>query len=43
VNKNASSLGKKGGKATLKRHGKEFYSKIGKLGAKKKRTKGGGN
>lgn len=31
-----SRLGKKGGKTTLLRHGKEYFSELGKLSAKKR-------
>lgn len=32
TNKHAKALGKLGGEATKKKHGKEFYSEIGKKG-----------
>lgn len=35
-NKAASELGRKGGKATLKKYGKSHFSKIGRLKKSKK-------
>ncbi len=36
-NKHAVELGKRGGQQTLKKHGKDYYSRIGKMGGKPKK------